>query len=181
MRKAGLTALLAVTLSGCTADYATQSNAPVLLRITGISPAVVDSDVSVDGVIEPDLATMGLAVRSTNPNVTVPQVALAVFMERYEIRYVRSDGRATEGVDVPYRITGAMNGVIDAQTSGSTEFTIEVVRRQAKLEPPLRNLVGGGGAIVVTMFAEITVFGRTTAGQVVQTSARVQIDFGDYS
>jgi hypothetical protein len=113
--------------------------------------------------------------------VTVPQVALAVFMERYEIRYVRSDGRNTEGVDVPFRITGGMNGVIDAQVSGSTDFAIEVVRRQAKLEPPLRNLVGGGGAIVVTMFAEITVYGRTTPGQVVQASSRVQIDFGDFS
>ena len=139
------------------------------------------------GVIAPDNATVSIAVRSTNPNVTVPQVAMAVFLERYEIRYVRSDGRNTEGVDVPYRITGGMTGVIDALTAGSSAFTIEVVRRQAKLEPPLRNLRGntpdtlGGSAIVITVFAEITVHGRTTAGQAVQATGRVQIDFGDFA
>lgn len=189
MRKASLSALLLVTLTGCAADYVTESNAPVILRITGIAPSVVQSNVTPTTTRLPsaDPAVVSIAVRSSNPNVTVPQVPMAVFMERYEIRYIRSDGRSVEGVDVPYRITGSMNGVIDAQTSGSTAFTIEVVRAQAKLEAPLRNLRGansdtpGGSAIVITMFADITVYGKTTAGQVVQTSAQVQIDFADFS
>ena len=55
------------------------------------------------------------------------------------------------------------------------------VRRQAKLEPPLRNLVSGGGELVVSMIAEVTVYGHTTAGDAVSNTARVQIDFGDFA
>ena len=182
MKKASLLIGLALAFSGCAPGYVTESTAPVLLRITGMSPAIVQSDVvSDDGVVTQDNITMGLAVRSKNPNVTVPQVAIAVFMERYEVRYFRSDGRNAEGVDVPYRISGPMAGPIDAANSGSTDFTLEIVRRQAKLDPPLRNLQSAGGAIVVSVFAEITVHGRTTAGQAVSDTARVQIDFGDFA
>jgi hypothetical protein len=189
MRKASLLGLLPLMLAGCTPDYVEQSNAPVLLRVVGLTPELIRSDVSPPegtGLPLPDSVALNLAVRSTNPNVTVPQVAMAVFMERYEIRYVRSDGRNTPGVDVPFAITGTMAGVIDAQTSGSTPYTVEVVRAQAKLEAPLRNLRGansdapGGSALVITTFAQITVYGRTTAGQVVSTNTQMQIDFGDF-
>lgn len=180
MKKGCLVALVMALLPGCgVPDYVKQSNAPVILRIVGFAPEIVTSDVVTTRGVFANNVTVALAVRSTNPAVTVPQVPMAVFMERYEIRYFRSDGRNTEGVDVPHRISGPMAGVIDALASGSTPFTIEVVRLQAKLEPPLRNLISGG-AIVLTTFAEITVYGRTTAGQLVTTSARLQIDFADF-
>jgi hypothetical protein len=182
MKKASLAVAL-LALSGCgVPGYVKESNAPVILRITGFTPPIVDSDViKTDGVFEDEVA-VALAVRSTNPNVTVPQVPMAVFLERYEVRYRRSDGRNVEGVDVPYAISGPMAGVIDAQTSGSTAFQLEIVRRQAKFDPPLRNLRGssGGGAIVLTVIADVTIYGRTTAGQLVTTSASVQIDFADF-
>lgn len=183
MKKASLASAMLVALSGCAPAYVTQSNAPVILRITGFLPEIVTSDVVTATGVTQDNVSVSLAVRSTNPNVTVPQVPMAVFMERYEIRYLRSDGRNTEGVDVPYRISGPMAGVIDAQTSGSTAFSLEVVRRQAKLEPPLRNLQGstGGGAIVLTVIAEVTVYGKTTVGQAVTATGRVQIDFGNFA
>lgn len=182
MKKASLLVGLALAVSGCAPSYVTDSNAPVTLRIVAFSPQIVQSDVETDdGTVVQDNVTMSLAVRSKNPNLTVPQVPIAVFMERYEVRYFRSDNRNAEGVDVPYRISGPMAGVIDAQTSGASDFTLELVRRQAKLDPPLRNLKDNGGALVVTVFAEITVHGRTTAGQAVSDMARVQIDFGDFA
>jgi len=182
MKKASLLVGLALAVSGCAPSYVTDNNAPVFLRIVAFDPPILQSDVqSEEGTIAQDDITVSLAVRAKNPNVTVPQVPIAVFMERYEVRYFRSDNRNAEGVDVPYRISGPMAGVIDAQDSGSSEFTLELVRRQAKLDPPLRNLSSNGGAIVVTVFAEITVHGRTTAGQAVSDTARVQIDFGDFA
>jgi hypothetical protein len=58
---------------------------------------------------------------------------------------------------------------------------VEVVRRQAKVEPPLASLVGGGGGGIVTMFAEITLQARMTTGQETNTATgRVQIDFADF-
>jgi hypothetical protein len=63
------------------------------------------------------------------------------------------------------------------------DVPIEVVRAQAKLEPPLRNLRTenfGGSALILTCFAEITVHGRTLAGEAVSGSGRLQIDFADW-
>jgi hypothetical protein len=170
---------LLVAASGCTPDYVTGSEAPVFLFINSInSGAPLDSDVQDEGTITEDEVTVEVANRQKNPNFTaVPQVAMAIDIDRYEVRYFRSDGRNTEGVDVPYRITGNIRTVVDV--GDNVSFPLEVVRRQAKLEPPLRNLVNGGGEIVITCFAEVTLHGRTTAGQAVQATGRLQIDFAD--
>lgn len=179
MKRASAVAFLALALSGCAANYVEDNASAVTLRVTSIAPSPVTSDVF-SSPLTADLVTVSLAVRSKNPNVTVPQVPMAVFMERYEVSYFRSDGRGVEGVDVPYRISGALNGVIDAAASGSVDFTVELVRRQAKLEPPLANLKAGGQSSFVTMFATVLVHGRTTTGDAVEASSRVQIDFGDF-
>ena len=67
-----------------------------------------------------------------------------VFLERYEVRYFRTDGRDVEGVDVPFRITGPMGTCASTRSRRATRSRptaiITIVRHQAKLEPPLRNL-----------------------------------------
>jgi hypothetical protein len=83
-------------------------------------------------------------------------------------------------VDVPYSISG--NLAFEIQGEAGVNFNLEVVRRQAKLEPPLSQIVGGGGAFVVTMFAEITIHARTTTGVTTNTaSGRLQITFADFA
>jgi hypothetical protein len=129
--------MLALGLAGCTADYATVGNAPVQLIIAGISPNPMSSEVLLGGGICPDFATLAVANRAKNPNVTVPQVPQAIIVNRYEVSYFRSDGRAQQGVDVPYSISGALTAAFDVESGGTDDVTIEVVRRQAKLEPPL--------------------------------------------
>jgi hypothetical protein len=128
-----------------------------------------------------------VAVRAKNPGVTTPQVNMAVFMERYEVVYTRSDGRNLPGVDVPFAISGPLSGVVDVADGGGTlDLPVEVVRIQQKLEPPLRNLRGaqtdtlGGTAIAMTVVATVTVYGSTTVGQVVSDTAQLQIDFADF-
>jgi hypothetical protein len=105
---------------------------------------------------------------------------MAVQIERYEVRFYRSDGRAVEGVDVPYRISGNLLFTLDAESSGTSSLSIEAVRAQAKLEPPLANLKNAGQSQFLTCFAEITVSGRTIAGEAVQATGRIQVDFSDY-
>jgi hypothetical protein len=178
---------IAVSAAGCVPGYVKDNDSPVLFRITSVSPLVIQSDV---GVISSDVAAVTVAVRPKNQlNTAVPQVPEAVFVEQYRVRFFRTDGRDVEGVDVPFSFSGALTQVVDIALSGGTTLAIPLVRAQAKQEPPLRNLrnlttvvPGANGGIVtptVTMTAEITIFGRTTAREAVSDTARVTVDFVD--
>jgi len=192
----GMALLATLGLTGCgVPDYLTGDTAAVNVFITGLNGGVpLLSDVRVDGTpgtVASDQVVISIAVRHKNLRIDTPLIPSAVFIERYEIRYVRSDGRAVEGEDVPFRITGSATWPIDVADSGSSEFTLEVVRAQAKLEPPLMNLRApengdpsqpeeGGGAIVLTVFADVTLHGRTVSGDAIEASGRMQIDFADW-
>ncbi len=184
---AGILALVA-SLSGCAANYTTSNQSTILLIVAAVNGGVpLRSDVLSGGVIVSNSVELAIAVRFKNPNiVTVPQIPSAVIIERYEIKYRRSDGRGVEGQDVPYSISGNVTAAYDVKTSGTDPLVLEVVRAQAKAEPPLRNLgsVTGtslGGALVVTIFADITIHGRTISGQPVSGRGSLQIDFADYA
>lgn len=186
---AGLTVLAtAATMSGCSAGYTTDNSSTVLLIIAGINGGdVLKSDVLKNDGVFNDQVEVAIAVRFKNPNIpTVPQIPSAVVIDRYEVKYRRSDGRGVEGQDVPYSISGNTTAAFDVKTSGTDPLILEVVRLQAKLEPPLRNLVavaadgGGGGGLIVTMFADITLHGHTISGQTVSAKGTLQIDFANF-
>lgn len=172
---------LLVALSGCTPDYVTDNAAPVNLIVAAINGgAPLDSDVrngEFSTFVCPNLVDVSVAVRNKNPNAPAPNVPSAVILKSYEVRYSRTDGRATEGLDVPYRITGNLTLAVDVQNSGTTTFSLEVVRRQAKVEPPLSSIFQ---AALLTVMADITVYGETVSGQSVSASGRLQIDFADF-
>ncbi len=177
---AGACALaLALVAGGCAPDYVTGSTAPVNLLIASINDGgVLDSDVRLSsGTICPDTVPVSLAVRAKNQNnvtITVPQ---HVMVQQYEVRYFRTDGRANEGIDVPYRFAGPVAAEVDVAISGTTSVPVQVVRRQSKLEPPLSNITGFQ---IVSMIAEITVSGQTVAGETVTATGRMQVDFADF-
>jgi hypothetical protein len=170
---------LALTAGGCAPDYVTSSTAPVNLLVASVNAgSILDSDVRLSsGTICADTVSVDLAVRAKNQNnvdITVPQ---HVIIQQYEVRYFRTDGRANEGIDVPYRYSGPLAAEVDVATSGTTAVPVQVVRRQAKLEPPLSNITGYQ---IVSMIAEITISGQTVAGEAVAATGRMQIDFADY-
>jgi hypothetical protein len=165
-------------LSGCVPNYVEEGNSTRVLLLTGIDDgAVLESDVS---PACPDIAQVRVENHSKNPNVpTSGGFRDDIVIERYEVRYFRSDGRGTEGVDVPFRISG--NLAFEIQAGQGVNVPIEVVRRQAKLEAPLSTLLDGGGAFIVTMFAEVTLWARGTTGQATNSvSGRLQINFADF-
>ena len=175
-------ALGALAMSGCVPDWAEQGDSPNTLLMTGINSGTpITSDVQIsNGSICPDFAALRVENHLKNPLNTDASFRSDIVIERYDVRYFRSDGRSTEGVDVPFRITG--NVAQEIQASNSAVLNLEIVRRQAKLEPPLRNLQGLGGGQVVTMFAEVTLHARSTIQQSLNTAtARVQIDFADFA
>jgi len=186
---ASLALAAALATGGCTAAYVTDSTASVFLIVASVNGgAALDSDVrEAPSVVVDDTVQVAVANRPKNPNFgNLPQVAMAVVLERYEVSYYRSDGRGVEGVDVPYRISGNFNLTIDVANAGTVDVPVRVVRAQAKLEPPLINLWGespgelGGSAFIVTTFARITLHGRTVAGQAVEASGTLQINFADF-
>jgi hypothetical protein len=188
MRLGGTAVLaLCLALSGCgmAPDYVTEDASQVLFYVTSVNGgSVLDSEVrygtlSDDGLlfICEDEVPVAVGARLKNPrDATEPSVPNAVQIKGYEVRYRRSDGRNEEGVDVPYRISGAISSGLDV--GENTVVTIEVVRRQAKREPPLSNIEQSR---VLTVFAEVTLFGETISGDRVRASGSLQIDFADFA
>lgn len=176
-----LATAVALAGAGCAADYVTGSTAPVNLYIPLINNgAPLDSDVrkgASSTFVCPDIVEVAIAVRNKNPNAPAPTVPSHVFIKSYQVQYFRTDGRGTEGIDVPYRITGNTAFEVDVATSGTSSMPLEVVRRQAKLEPPLTNIYQ---ASILTAMAEVTLYGETVSGHAVTSSARFQINFADY-
>lgn len=174
----GVALATALAMAGCSADYVENSTAPVRLVIDSLNDgAQLDSDVrngeNSDFVCENEV---DVKVTSQNKNPNGPTAESSqILLESYEVKYTRSDGRGVEGVDVPYRITGPVSmrvGVGDDIT-----FPLEVVRRQAKLEPPLDNI---NQTTVLTVSAQVTLFGKTISEQRVSATSTMQIDFGDF-
>jgi hypothetical protein len=102
-----------------------------------------------------------------------------VTISRYHVEYRRTDGRNVPGVDVPYAFDGAATASVSR--AGGTTFGFELVRIQAKEEPPLRALAGGGGAITISTIADVTFYGRDQAGNDVSVTGSITVDFADWA
>jgi hypothetical protein len=113
----------------------------------------------------------------TTDSPTSPSSTNQITVTRYHITYVRADGRNTPGVDVPYPFDGAATGTVTA--SGSS-LTFVLVRAQAKLEAPLKALVGGGGSVVLSTIAEVTLYGHDQAGNDVSVTGSISVNFADW-
>jgi hypothetical protein len=177
---AAVGAALALAMAGCSADYVEGDRSTVLFVIESINDgAPIMSDVRGAGD-NPDtivncLAEVKVSARMKNPLVTATAVQ-DVRLTRYEVSYRRSDGRGVEGVDVPYTISGNMTITVPAG-GDATIFSVDLVRHQAKLLPPLSNITG---LQLVTMFADVTLNGATISGSNVSAQGTAQVTFADY-
>lgn len=198
MTRAALVAVVAVGLAGtgCVPDWAQTNSSPYILEIASITPSHLFSDVQIgEGAIANDDVQVAVNAFRKNNNTTLNTSPVEhMYLERYEVRYFRTDGRNQEGVDVPHRITGPLGNVrFHTITQEELEISvpITVVRHQAKLEPPLRNLrfVAGtdtgteqdGGAVVMTTIAEITIHARTVQGEALVAVGNVQVSFSNFA
>jgi hypothetical protein len=108
---------------------------------------------------------------------TGPTEINSVTITRYRVRFLRSDGRNTPGVDVPYGFDGAVTATI---ADAGIDVPFEIVRHSMKREPPLRNLVNGGNATYIYTIAEVTFYGRDQAGNEVVATGMLSVNFGDW-
>jgi hypothetical protein len=172
----GLALATLLALGGCGDDYVTDSQASVLLVVRSIEDGgpVLSDIVSENATIVNCDVVVEAEVVAKNPN-SEPTRRDTVTVSSYHVKYTRSDGRDVQGLDVPYEISGPLTQTIDGNTSA--EFPVTMVRHQAKLEAPLKNVTGTD---VVTMGAEVTLYGETLNGDGVSASGSVQITFADF-
>jgi hypothetical protein len=169
----------ALGLAGCAADYVTGSQATVLLLVTSINDGTpVLSDVrggDSGGTILNCQVLIKVKNITKDPNSGGSNVE-GVTLDRYDVSFHRADGRGAEGVDVPFSFSSAMTRTV--AVGAEETISIDLVRHQAKLEPPLSNIAG---LQVVSMSAEVTVVGRTVSGASVTASGSAEVRFADYA
>jgi hypothetical protein len=195
MKRFGFVVAVAMALTACTPDFVEQNSSSVLLRIVKVSSEAGEQEEESDFLLSDvtpnfnDNAVLTVEVLSKNPNTLALGSFNDVYLERYEVRYFRTDGRNQEGVDVPFRFTGALGTL--ARVNVETDVAFVVVRHQAKDEPPLRNLASvtvgdtgallAGGANILTTIAEITIHGRTTSGHALTATGRLTVTFANFA
>jgi hypothetical protein len=127
-----------------------------------------------------DLAEVQMRMGLKNTvNPTAPSQQTQITFNRYHVDFRRTDGRNTQGVDVPYSFDGGVTMTVPA--GGEATFAFELVRNQAKLESPLRNLRSGGGAVIISTIAEITFYGHDQVGNEVVATGTLSVNFGDFA
>ncbi len=152
-------------------SFATYLQSDVVTNVTTNSVAIP--------TIYEDIGQVTLRLAMKDPTTIIgPTDTNTITIDRYHVDYVRSDGRNTQGVDVPYSFDGAATGTVGV-TAGST-LTFVLVRAQAKSEAPLMALRNNGGAQVISTLAQVTFYGRDQAGNTVSVSGTISINFADW-
>jgi hypothetical protein len=99
-----------------------------------------------------------------------------VTFTRYRVEYKRTDGRAGQGVDVPYAFDSGLTFTVPS--SGDVTMGFELVRSVAKQEAPLKALVVNGETIAT--IATVTFYGQDLAGNNVTASGNIAVTFSNF-
>lgn len=187
-----------VASASCGGELMRTGRSPIFLTIESMAAtpggggqggAFLQSDVqvlidqTVNGVttkvpsVTNDNLTASIRANEKNPAGTATLIN-GVTLTRYHVAFRRTDGRNTPGVDVPYGFDGGLGTTITPGAIG--QVSLELVRHQAKLEPPLKNLSGLGGQVLISTIAEVTFYGRDQNGNEVSVTGRIDVHFGDF-
>lgn len=196
--RSAVAAACLIASASCGGELLRTGRAPVFLSITQIQAhsGATDEDAgnllsdvqtiveqTIDGktvrvpTIFNDTGAATLRVTRKDPSVVSTGIN-SVTITRYRVTFRRADGRNTPGVDVPYGFDGGVSATIPVDSEAEVVF--DLVRHAAKLEPPLRNMVGSGGQIFISTIAEITFYGRDQNGNEVSVTGMLDVTFGDF-
>jgi len=130
--------------------------------------------------IHADVATATLRVTMLDPQpINPPSQYSDIIVTRYIVSYMRSDGKSTEGVDVPYTFEGYLSTLIGINTNSDISFVI--VRAVSKGEPPLSNLAEGRGEGVLEVRAKVEFYGHDMTNKTVKATGYLTIFFANYT
>ena len=122
-----------------------------------------------------DIGTVTMTAQMKNTLIS-PTPLQAVTIDRYHVEYVRTDGHNTPGVDVPYPWDGGVTQTI--QPAGLETFSFEIVRHDAKQESPLVQLINSPN--IISTICHVTFYGHDQAGNEMNVTGSIQIDFGNF-
>lgn len=180
-----------LAITSC-ADLARTGTGPAYLIIQSVTGARggitagtfasnLESDVITNSSVFSDVGQASIRAEMKNAlSTTAPSPINAITLNRYRVQYRRTDGQNQPGIDVPFPIEGATTATIQIGTGTSAVVGFDLVRLQAKMERPLRNLVSGGGLIVISTIAEVTFYGADQAGNVVSITGSIDVKFADF-
>jgi hypothetical protein len=180
-----------LSVTSC-ADLARTGTGPAYLIIQSVTGARggttagtfasnLESDVITKGSAFSDVGQASIRAEMKNAlSTTAPSPLNSITLNRYRVHYRRTDGQNQPGIDVPFDIEGATTATIQPGTGSAQVVGFDLVRLQAKLERPLRNLVGGGGLIVISTIAEVTFYGADQAGNDVSITGSIDVKFADF-
>lgn len=148
--------------------------------ITNVQATVGGQQVSVPTIFN-DLgsATFSLILKDPGDPASpaAPSSLNQITITRYRVVYRRTDGRSTQGVDVPYAFDSAVTLTVPADGTATTGF--QIVRHSAKEEAPLAAL--GTNPDIIATIAEVTFYGRDQVGNDVTVTGTIGIDFGNFA
>ena len=201
-RAVAVVTAVALPFAGCTAAQkaSTSSSYVIIQSLQGASGATPDK---LSGVLASDVVTnvkvtqgsntvlvptvyedpgqvifkLGLKDPGTADSPTQPSTNNFITINRYHVNYVRADGRATPGVDVPYPFDGAFTATV---TNDGATANLTLVRIQAKEEAPLKQLAGAGGALAISTIAQVTFYGADQSGREVSAQGQISVTFADW-
>jgi hypothetical protein len=119
--------------------------------------------------------SLGLKDPGSAASPNSPTQNQLITIDRYRVQYIRTDGRNTPGVDVPYGFDG---GITLTVGEGGAEGSFQIVRHIAKQEAPLGTL--RNGVVIISTIAEVTFYGRDQTGREVTATGRISVDFGNF-
>ncbi len=127
-----------------------------------------------------DLATVTFKAQMLSPDpISGASQYNSITVTHYVVSYFRSDGKNTEGVDIPYSFEGYLTSLIEIESIEELSFVL--VREVAKLEPPLINLHEGRGDGVLQLRAKVDFYGHDMANKAVKTTGYLSIYFANYA
>lgn len=179
--------VLVLIAAGCdnqAADNDTSNTYVFTIDMTGADGDDIFADVCVDNAgscsVFNDNATVTMvAAAKDTTHPTDPNGVNDVFITRYHVTFIRSDGRNVPGVDVPYPFDGATT--FRVQVGGqSNSHSFVIVRHQAKLESPLSELRNVGGALILSTIAQVDFYGQDGAGRQVKATGYINVAFADF-
>ena len=182
-RSAG--AVILVLASVSCGDLAREGQAPSYLLIASMQASSGEtddfgtelrSDVLTEGSIVNDNGQAEFLLLMKDPSLTEPTSANFITIDRYHVKYIRADGRNTQGVDVPYEFDGAVTGTV---TDDGLILGFTLVRHQAKVEAPLGALASN--FVIVSTIAEVTFYGHDQTGRAVSVMGRISVHFANFA
>lgn len=117
--------------------------------------------------------TLSLAPKDVDVQLTSNN---QVTINRIHVAYRRTDGRNTEGVDVPFSYDTASTATVGIGATAAISFII--VRNQAKEEAPLIQLVNNGQ--LISAIIDVTAYGTDLVGNAVSATGSIGVTFGNF-